>query len=429
MEEKITALQKENKRLETAINELSVLNDVATAISSTQPIESVIEQIILRCIKHLRVEQGTVQLLSKNENEQNFQTMIRKQDSSKVVLPYRLDSQLIGWMLKNKRPLMVNDIFNDDRFKLTKHDQIPFKSLLSAPMMVKGKLIGLLTIFNKKNSEQFLEEDKRLLSIIAAQSAQIIENARLYEEEKMLLSLKEEMRVAKEIQMNLLPKKNPQIKNYSIKAVSIPAKEVGGDYYDFINFDSGKLGFCVGDISGKGIPAAMLMSNLQAAIRSTSLVQLDCAKCVEITNKLLYNTTESHRFATLFYGVLDPENHTVEYCNGGHDQPILIRKNSSHSGLEATGMLVGIFEETTFGKSSLQLEPGEQLFIYTDGVTEAMNRNEEEFGMEKMISILEKEKDKSTDELLERLIKEIQNHAAGQQQSDDITMMLIKREK
>jgi sigma-B regulation protein RsbU (phosphoserine phosphatase) len=429
MEEKLTALQKENKRLETAINELSVLNDVATAISSTQSVESVIEQIVLRCIKHLKVEQGTVQLLSEQESEQNFQTMIRKQDSSKVVLPYRLDSQLIGWMLKNKRPLLVNDIFNDDRFKLTKHDEIPFKSLLSAPMMVKGKLTGLLTIFNKKNDEHFIEEDKRLLSIIAAQSAQIIENARLYEEEKMLLSLKEEMRLAHDIQMNLLPKDSPKIENYSIQALSIPAKEVGGDYFDFINFESGKLGFCVGDISGKGIPAAMLMSNLQAAIRSTSLVQLDCAKCVEITNKLLYNTTESNRFATLFYGVLDSNNHTVEYCNGGHDQPIIIKRNASHSGLDSTGLIVGVFEETTFGKAIVKLEPGDQLFIYTDGVTEAMNPNDEEFGMDKMISVLEHNKEKNTEEILESLSIAIREHTAGQPQSDDITMMMIKREK
>lgn len=428
MQQTISELEKEKKRLETAINELSVLNDIATAISSTQPVEKVIEQIVMRCIKHLRVEQGTVQLFTEGNPDHNFQTMIRKQDDSKIILPFRLDNQLTGWMLENKRPLLVNDITNDERFKVSKSYDLPFNSLLSAPMMVKGKLTGLLTIFNKKNNEQFGEQDKRLLTIIAAQSAQIIENARLYEEEKMYLSLREEMRLAKQIQLNLLPKSNPEIPNYSIRGMSIPAKDVGGDYFDFINFKSGKLGFCVGDISGKGIPAAILMSNLQAAIRSTSLVQLDCAKCVEITNRLLFKTTESNKFATLFYGVLDPQTHIIEYCNGGHDRPVIIRNNGDTGGLDPTGMLIGVIEEVEYGKSTVELEVGEILLIYSDGVTEAMNAGEEEFGFDNMVTALLKNKLMNTNEILENIYNKILEHTAGHPQSDDITLMIVKRE-
>ncbi len=421
------ALRRENKQLLNAVTELSVLNDIATAINSLQPVEQIIEKIIFRCIKHLNVEEGSVGLLEEVEEEQKFKTMIRKQDVSKVRLPYRLDNQLTGWMLKNKKPLLVNDLKEDERFKYLENESILFNSLLCVPMMIKGKLIGYLVVFNKKDKSDFTEEDKRLLSIIAVQSAQIIENGRLYEEEKAFFSLKEEMRLAAEIQQRLMPDKIPEISGYQISAISIPAKEVGGDYYDFFDLEDGRTGVCLGDITGKGITAALLMSNLQAALRSQSLIYTDCAMSVQNTNKLLFRSTEASKFATLFYLVLDSVNHNLEYCNGGHDTPLLFKQKGDEVELPATGMLLGFMEESEYKKEKIEIDNGDILLIYSDGVTEAMNVEKKEFGLEKVKDLIRNNMSEGAEIIKGKILDEIKLHTSGAEQSDDITLIILKR--
>jgi len=427
--EKVNQLEEENKRLKISVTELSVLNDIATAISSTQPINQIIDQIIVRCVKHLNVEEGTIVLWKPEKEEKPFQTMIRKQDTSKLRLPIRLDNQLTGWMLKNKKPLLMNDFKTDTRFKMLGDEEFPFKSLLSVPMTTKGNLIGLLTVFNKKGENLFSQNDQKVLSIIASQSAQVIESARLYEEEKALISLREEMRMAKDIQLNLLPKSLPQIEGYQIAAVNIPARDVGGDYYDFINLENNLLGICLGDITGKGMPAAMLMANLQAALRSQTLVQSDCSKCINIVNKLLFHSTEADRFATLFMGVLDPTHNTLEYCNGGHDQPLLFSKGNKPVGLEATGLLLGCFENSEYTMGKIKLDPGNILVVYSDGITESMNKYEEEFGLEPLEKIVTELQNKGAKEILEDVLTSVKLHSKDVPQSDDLTLLIIKRDE
>jgi len=202
-------LREENKRLRIAVEELTILNDIATAIGSTLSLDGVMELIVKKCIKHFGTEQGAVMLIDPEDKTRPLHTMIRRADASRTVLPYRLDTQLIGWMLKHKRPLLVNDLIGDKRFTVAKGDGRIIRSVLSAPLLCKGDIIGLLNVFNKKSQEGFTEADRRLLAIIATQSAQVIENARLYEEEQALLLMQEEMRLAHKIQMGLLPREPP----------------------------------------------------------------------------------------------------------------------------------------------------------------------------------------------------------------------------
>ncbi len=260
-------LAEENRRLRLAIEELSVLNDIATAIASTQSLNEVVNLIIQKCVKHLKVEQGAVMLLDEQDQSKPLHTIVRKQDTEANVLPYRLDNQLAGWMIKNKTALLINDLSADHRFRDISDAKFSIHSVVSVPLILKGRMIGLIAVFNKKGDTLFSDDDLRLLSIIAAQSAQVIENARLYEEEQALLRLQEEMRMAREIQMNLLPHTAPHIPGYDIAARTIPAKEVGGDYFDFLLLNDHLFALGVGDVSGKGMPAALLMANLQATLR------------------------------------------------------------------------------------------------------------------------------------------------------------------
>ena len=420
------SLREENQKLKIAVEELAILNDIATAITSTQSLEKIVALIVQRCIKHLKVEQGVVMLLDEQDTEKPFQTMIRKQDSSPNILPYRFDSQITGWMLKNKSPLLINDLKNDERFKFTDETELPVKTLLSVPMSLKGNMIGLLTLFNKKSGSGFSTDDQRLLSIIAAQSAHVIEHARLLQKEQELFKLEEEYRMAKEIQLNILPKQIPAIEGYDIFAINISAKEVGGDYYDFLKLTGNRIAFCLGDITGKGLPAAMLMANLQATLRGQALTQKNVSDNIKNSNVLLFNSTAENRFATLFYGELDFVNHTITYCNAGHDAPLSLFKNNIKR-LTEGGLLMGCFDYAEFEQKDKQIEPGELLLIFSDGVAEAMNIDHEEFGEEKLIAIVKSSQDLMVKELIEKIVTEVRAHSSKVEQSDDITLLAIKR--
>ncbi len=425
--DELQILTEENQKLKLAVNELSILNNIASSISSTQSVETIIDMIVMKCVKHLLAEEGTVSLLNKEEEEQKFYTMIRKQDLTKQRVPIQLDHQITGWMLRKKEPLLSNDILNDTRFTLPENIDTSIRNMICAPLIAKGELIGYLAVFNKKNGEDFIDKDRRLLIIIASQSAQIIENSRLYEEEKEYLMLKEEMKVATRIQNNLLPNRNPDIPGYEIAALNIAAKEVGGDYYDFLNLSNENLGFCIGDITGKGMPAALLMANLQASLRSQALINMDTKICVENINKLLYRNTEASKFATLFYGVLDPLSHKIHYCNAGHDEPLIFRNNKLHTKLEATGLLLGVMDDAEYLSDTVNMESGDIMVIYTDGITEAMNKDLEEFGIERTIDVAEKNSEKSAILILQEIYNQVRSHSDGYPQSDDITIMVIKR--
>jgi sigma-B regulation protein RsbU (phosphoserine phosphatase) len=420
-------LIEENRRLKIAIDELSALNDIATAITSNQSLEDVIDLIVRKCIKHLKVQQAVVMLLDENDVANPFHTMIRKQETLNNFLPFRLDTQLTGWMLKNRSPLLVNNFKEDYRFNFIVKEEFPITTLLSVPMLLKNKLIGLLTVFNKHSDAGFTIGDQRLLSILASQSSHIIENTRLYEKEQVLIKFQEEMRLANDIQVNLLPKSKPQILNYQIDGKSIPAKDVGGDYFDFITLKNNDMAFCLGDISGKGIPAALLMANLQATLRGQTLMGIPCAQCIAFTNNLLYNSTDSNKYATLFYGVLHPSDYKITFCNAGHNAPVLIDNTGNISRLTEGGMVVGVLPEMTYEEKTIDFPEDSLLAVYSDGITEAMDSAEVEFGEERFINLLKDNRNLPATDLIELVINTVNYHAGNNEQMDDMTLVIIKR--
>ncbi len=425
----IEQLKDENERLKNAVKELSILNEIATQISSLKTVDQIISAIVEKCIKHIRVEQAAVMLLDKEEGHDPLRTMIRKVDLDKSgTLPLRLNTQLIGWILKTNKPLIVNDLLNDARFKGCGEELSSIKSLLGAPLLNKGKIIGVLTAFNKKNDQSFNDDDKRLLTIIASQSAQIIENARLLEEEKELFSIREEVRMAAEIQKKLLPNKIPVIKGYDIWGLNIPAREVGGDYFDFIRLKPDTYAFCLGDITGKGLPAAMLMSNLQATFRAQVKVQQDISECIRLSNSLLYHSTEADKFATFFGAILYTNTNTVSYCNAGHDNPMYIKHDKTINRLSNGGLLLGFLENNTYEKDLIDLKHGETIIIYSDGITEAMDENDNEFREENLIRSILENYDLSAKEIADKIISNIKSFIGKQKQHDDMTLIVIKKE-
>jgi len=433
-DQQIRNLQDENRRLngetlrlQRAVEELGILNEIAMAINSSLSMEKILDLITQRCVHHLRAEQGAVLLLEEQKSKKPFQTICRVGDNSQPRLPLHFNEQLTGWMLKNRSPLLINDLGNDSRFATGSDDPFPARSLLCAPLVCRGKMTGLLAVFNKKTSGGFSIDDQRLLAIIASESAQVIENARLAEKEKDLQHVQEELHLAFEIQTNLLPKEAPHLSGYDIAGKNTPAKEVGGDYYDFLAVEERKLAFCLGDVSGKGLPAALLMANLQAAVRSQTMAGTSLTSCLERANALLFRNTSSEKFATLFFGCLDAASHVLHYCNAGQNHPFLIGNEIKPIRLSAGGLALGCFESFPFEESQVALKPGDQLIVFSDGISEAVNGAGQEFGEASICELASANREASAAGLIDFIFKAVGEHARNQPQMDDMTMVVVKR--
>jgi len=424
---RMNKLEAENARLKNAVEELSIINDISTAINSTLALEKIIELIVQKCIKHMSVEQGTVTLLENGAQDNQFKTIMRQADQSSGYMPFHLDTQITGWMMKNKKPLIIDDLDSDDRFRTLESEENPIRTLLSVPLMLKGRIIGALNVFNKHGGNKFTEPDKRLLCIISTQSAQVIENARLYEEEQSLMRIQEEMKIAYNIQLGLLPKGAPMIEGYDLAGKSLPAKSVGGDYFDLIRLGDGRLFFCLGDISGKGMPAALLMSNMLATLRGQNLDLTTPGSIMNHSNEHMFRNTDPERFSTLFLGVLDPENAELIYSNAGHNLPFIVNETGSVKRLETGNIVLGAIEDVTYTEDSIKLEKGDTLLIFSDGISEAINPNEEEFGEDPLPALVNANRESSAMSLIDTIIEEVIRHAGKAPQRDDMTIVVIKR--
>ena len=418
----------EVQRLRESVQELSIINEIATAISGVWELDHVVDLIVHKCVKHLNVEQGAVMLLEAENLDKPFHTMIRKMDESESKVPYHFGVQLSGWMLHNHKPLLVNDFASDDRFKILGKMNFSVKSLLSVPLQIKGRMIGLVNLFNKRSEKGFTQDDQRLLSIIAAQSAQVIESARLYQKEKELRSLEEDLLVAHEIQNQLLPKVTPQIEGYDIAGFTAPARDVGGDYYDFISIDELHLAFCLGDISGKGIPASLLMANLQATLRGQAFSTLSCSECLKKSNNFLFHSTDIQKFATLFYAVLNTNTNELTYSIAGHTPPMYLPENGELVKLDVGGTVLGFLEHTNYEEETLAMQPGDILVVYSDGITEAGD-HEEDYDEWRLEEAIKKYRNKSSREIIDEILKEVKDYTNNGFQQDDMTLIVIKREK
>jgi len=420
---KIQDIIEENTRLKHAIEELTILNDLARAIGALNDSEEIMQIILHRSLEAIDGEQGVITLVD-TDTVDSMKTFIRKIVRSGEHHPFHLHQSLLGWMHINKKPLLMNNPQKDPRFKGLQWDK-DIASLLCVPLMAKSKLIGILTIYNKKTDAKFTDGDQRLLTIIGAQSAQVLENARLYEEEQTLLLMQRELEVAANIQKVLLPSKAPAVDGYDIAGRNITAQLVGGDYFDFIPIDHKRLAISIGDVSGKGLSAALLMANLQATLRSQALAASSAKQCIERSNYMLLNCTESDRFATCFYGILDHPEHSLTYCNAGHDPPILLKRDLIP--LKAENLILGTFEGIPYTEQKVQIDIGDVLVMYSDGVTESKNKDDEEFGEKRLHDIVIANRSSPAQAILDTIVNAVCCFGGGCPQMDDITVVVVKR--
>jgi uncharacterized protein YigA (DUF484 family) len=309
----VQTLQEENRRLKRALEELALLNDLARAIGSSGDSRAIMETIINRSLRAVNAEQGVITLLSEHA-EPTGKTLVRSVTTSTEHEQFHLNQSLLGWMLHNKKPLLSDDPQGDVRFRGVQWDE-SIHSLVCVPLMVKAEMKGVLTLYNKKHGGKFTEEDLRLLSIIAIQSAQVIENARLYEEEKRKLELEQQVSAARLVQESLLPHELPQLPGLHFAAKSIPAKEVGGDFYDFRPTNHDTVVFCLTDISGKGLPASLLATMGKGIFSAQANVPNSPRTILSQMNTIFRKSIQRNSFLTMI----------VEGLQAAHEKKIVHR--------------------------------------------------------------------------------------------------------
>lgn len=322
------------------------------------------------------------------------------------------------------------------------------KAELLLPLSARDHLLGFISLGQKLSEEPYSGSDVRLLQSVAAQTGLALENARLTDamarEMAQREKLNREIEIAREVQERLFPQQLNPVEGLDYFGACRPALGVGGDYYDFIVLPGGKLGIAIGDVSGKGISAALMMASLQASLRGQALVAPDnLAKIVANVNRLVYEASSANRYATFFYAQYDPASRQLTYVNAGHNPPVLLRKcrlhaqpgSGGHGGngcecrverLESGGVVIGLIPEVNYDQGSTTLEPGDMLFAYTDGVSEAMNTVDEEWGEKHMLETVETCNGLPAPEVIKRIFAAADEFAKGAPQFDDMTLVVAR---
>ncbi|MDH3217364.1 MAG: SpoIIE family protein phosphatase [Candidatus Krumholzibacteria bacterium] len=411
--------------LERSVEELTILSDLAFTIGASAEPEEIVETLVDKVMRAVNAEQAVVSLVG-TESSDPMKTSLRLVRTSAGHSAFSLSDSLLGWMYLNKTALVLNNPRNDDRFKRVEWDE-SICTMMCVPLVVKSELTGIITIYNKKHEQGFSESDERLLTIIAARSAQLIENARLRKDSALLTRMQEQAEHAYAIQRNLLPKAPPQIEGYDIAGKSTPAQTVGGDYFDFVPAMTGRLGICLGDVSGKGLPASLLTANLQGTLRGQMLFDVLVDERVRRCNKLMCESTDAETFATLFYGELDSKDHRLSFCSAGHEPALLYSGEGDPARLETTGVALGVVDGPPYGQETVSMEPGDVLVVYSDGITDATNELNDMFGLERLTLVIEKNRDLAATQLIEAIMKAVKAHEGKAEQFDDLTLVVVRR--
>jgi sigma-B regulation protein RsbU (phosphoserine phosphatase) len=289
------------------------------------------------------------------------------------------------------------------------------------------ELVGLLLFGEKESGRAYSAEEVTLLSVLSNQIAAAINNALMHEQTVQKRLMDEELATARRIQTSLLPEAPPRFGNYEVAALSVPSREVGGDYYDFIT-DGRQLLIAIGDVSGKGVPAALLMSMLHAGVRTQAGGRQSVSLIASRVNTLMFESTSPERFATFFLCALDHDTGRLVYTNAGHNFPVILRPNGEVECLETGGLLLGVMGDASYDEQSTPIGPGDVLVLYTDGLSEATDPDGAQFGEERVYDVLRACRGQSAAGIRESFVSAVRSHTRGAPDQDDLTLIVVKPE-
>jgi serine phosphatase RsbU (regulator of sigma subunit)/pSer/pThr/pTyr-binding forkhead associated (FHA) protein len=342
---------------------------------------------------------------------------------------FALSTAVRDRVINERCSLIVSDAQSDDALRQQRSIVMQqVRSMMAVPLQTGNRVIGLIYVDNGAFVRPFSQEDLELLTVMANVAAISVEHARLAAVEQSEKLMELELTQASEIQQSLLPARPPVHPGYDLAGLNLPCRTVGGDYYDFLPYEDGRLGLVVGDVSGKGLPAALLMSSLQARVQMLVETAPDPATAVTTLNRNLAEHCPIGKFITFFYALLDPASGTLRYSNAGHNYPLVLRADGRVEPLDNSGLVMGIFPGVKYESSETTLDHGEMLALFSDGVTEACNADGQELGESGLGEFLLARKSEPCSEIVKALADHVRTWCGNSLLADDFTIMLVRRQ-
>src|ERR1044072_2969363 len=416
----------------TTIDKLRMLHDITKKISRSLDLQEVLNLVmdtldslipydaagifVVKCEDKDVVSPGDEPCVFKSE-------AVRGYDIDELSdLHLKLGEGFIGSVAVSGKPIISPDVRQDPVY-VNARDRT--RSEMVAPIISNDEVIGVFDL----ESDQFnaySADDLDVLMMLASQVAIIIEKVMLHEQLIEKKRLEGQLEVARQVQLELLPARDPELVGYDISAYNFPTEEVSGDYYDWVRIYDDQIGVVIADVSGKGVPAAILMAFLRASLRAATHIGYATHISMAKVNYLLWESIERNQFVTAFYGILDVTNKTLTYTNAGHNPPILLKQNGEVSIIDRGSVPLGMFRDTRYHEYYLTTEPGQVLVLYTDGVTEAQNAAGEEFGRDRLVRAVQANRKLGARELIAAVHHEVIEWTEGLGATDDVTFFVIK---
>jgi len=415
-----TSARKYIQRLESLIDASQVLN-------STFHLGQLLELILNLATKNLGAARGTIYLIDKEKNEL-WSLVLKGGKLVEIRLP--IGTGIAGYVAKTGKTINLIDAAKDKRFfaDIDKRSGFRTKTMLCIPMKNRnGKTIGVFQIINKKQGI-FTKEDILFLEAFSDHAALAIENSRLVQASLEHERVNRELHIAANIQQMIIPKVLPVVSGYEIVADAFPCTGIGGDFYDMFSLKENLYAIVIADVSGKGIPAALLVSTLHASLHAYIQTDMNLQTLVSKLNATVYQNSPPESFITFFIMLLDTSIHDITYMNAGHNPPLHIQSHGAviHE-LKAEMIPLGMIEKTNGTVKTLRLEPGDEIVLYTDGITEAMNSKRIQYGDARFRGLVQAERELPLAARHAKVLNDVRAFVGDEPSSDDLTLMIVKR--
>lgn len=406
---------------------LTLLYRLSQTFNSSLDLDEVLNRVMDEVIAVTGAERGFVTLLEA-DGTPAFRAA-RGMDHTTIDDPeFQISRGVVERVAREAQPVLTSDAQSDDRFSMRRSVKVlGLRSILCVPLKVKDEVSGVVYVDNRMQAGIFSQADLELLAAIASSAAIAIENARLYQVAVEKGRMERELQVARELQASLLPQETPQVPSWDFAARWQPAREVAGDYYDFIPLDEGRLGLVIADVSDKGMGAALFMALTRSMVRASVGRDAPPSDAIAHANRLLCADATRGMFVTLFYALLSPESREVTYVNAGHNPPLVYRSDQDRLiELTRTGMALGVIADSLYEQRSVHLNGGDFVLLYTDGVTDATDAHQESFGMERLQRVVLDNRQETAEYVVAALEQSIADFVGSTAPFDDVAIVVAK---
>ncbi len=413
--------------IKTEHKEASVISEVTKALILHKPLDELVEHIMDLICERIPMDRGILMLRDETPAQLDPK-VVRINNKQLMNQKIQVSQSIINTAVDRHSSILISDVQSDTRFKAQDSIlKLNIQSAMCVPLWNNKEIIGIIYSDRIATPEQFSNNDLRLLTLLSNVAAVKIENAVLFQQALEQEKSKKELSLAEDIQRGLLPQTNPEVEGFEIVGINIPCLQIGGDYYDFLEIDEERMGIVIADVSGKGVGASLLMASLRAALQTEVHTGYNLDEMAARLNNLIHRSTAPNLFISFFYCELNTKTGDLRYLNSGHNPPLILDKKKKITHLESCGLCLGMFPAQDYVSSVIKLNPGDTALLYTDGLTESRNKENQELTDEGLGKLLKKHQKLPAEKLMQTIFEELDAFTDGAEPMDDMTLVIIKR--